>query len=86
MRASLLVPPGQHSVRPPAGAMPGVLRSGGQCLCVQCNGPVEPGDQFCIHCGRQLVDNVPRCPTCHAYVGREDNFCILCGADLRIRA
>jgi predicted amidophosphoribosyltransferase len=50
------------------------------------NGPVDPADQFCIHCGRQLVDKVPRCPTCHAYVGRADNFCILCGMDLRIRA
>ena len=65
---------------------PGLRQVGDRWQCVQCNGQVNPADQFCIHCGRQLVEHVPRCPTCHAYVGRTDNFCILCGTDLRIRA
>jgi serine/threonine protein kinase len=67
-------------------AQPGMRQTGSRWQCVQCNGIVDPADQFCIHCGRQLVDHVPRCPTCHAYVGRADNFCILCGTDLRVRA
>jgi serine/threonine protein kinase len=58
----------------------------GRTLCPICDGAVRPDDQFCMHCGLQLVDHVPRCPTCHAYTGRLDNFCILCGADLRRRA
>ncbi|MBI4579763.1 MAG: zinc ribbon domain-containing protein, partial [Planctomycetes bacterium] len=71
-------------VPPPAGqAVSGVRWVGPRLVCVGCSGAVEPGDQFCIHCGRQLVDEVPRCPSCHGFVGREDNFCILCGADLR---
>lgn len=65
---------------------PGLRQAGGRWQCAHCNGQVNPADQFCIHCGRQLVAHVPRCPTCHAYVGRTDNFCILCGTDLRIRA
>ncbi len=63
---------------------PGVKRIAGRCLCGACDGPVSADDQFCIHCGQQLVAQVPRCPSCHAYVGRADNFCILCGADLRV--
>lgn len=54
--------------------------------CPRCERAVGPEDQFCIHCGAQLVDVVPRCPACHAYVSRGDNFCILCGMDLRVRA
>lgn len=51
--------------------------------CPACEGPVQAHDQFCIHCGRQLVQVIPRCPTCHAFVSRTDKFCILCGTDLR---
>lgn len=61
----------------------GVRKVGRQHVCGACDGTVEPADQFCIHCGHQLVEEVPRCPSCHGFVGRGDNFCILCGADLR---
>ncbi len=57
--------------------------TGVRTLCPVCDGSVQADDQFCIHCGLQLVEIVPRCPTCHAYVGRADNFCILCGTNLR---
>lgn len=60
-----------------------IRRSGERWQCVRCDGIIGPADQFCIHCGRQLVEHVPRCPTCHAFVGRSDNFCILCGTNLR---
>ncbi len=66
----------------PAGG-PAVPRAGERILCPACHGAVNVDDQFCIHCGRQLVAHVPRCPTCHAFVARTDNFCILCGTDLR---
>jgi serine/threonine-protein kinase len=71
-------------VPPPLGSrVQGVVQRGRELVCAGCHGTVELADQFCIHCGRQLVDEVPRCPSCHGFVGREDNFCILCGTDLR---
>jgi serine/threonine protein kinase len=67
-------------------AAPRVHQDGDRWRCMACEGTVDAADQFCIHCGRQLVARVPRCPTCHAFVGRTDNFCILCGTDMRRKA
>ena len=50
--------------------------------CPQCRNPVEPGDQFCMLCGVQLVENVCRCPQCGAYPDAADQFCIRCGQTL----
>jgi serine/threonine protein kinase len=50
--------------------------------CPQCRQPVEAGDQFCMHCGVQLVQAVRRCPQCGAYPDRADQYCIFCGAGL----
>lgn len=61
------------------------LKTGNGWQCAACCGRVDADDQFCIHCGRQLVDRVPRCSSCQAYVGRNDNFCIMCGAALHAR-
>jgi serine/threonine-protein kinase len=47
--------------------------------CTQCHQPVEPTDQFCMHCGVQLVENVRRCPQCGAYPDATDQYCIFCG-------
>lgn len=47
--------------------------------CPQCRGSVEPNDQFCMHCGVQLVENVRRCPQCGAYPDGTDQYCIFCG-------
>ncbi|HEX8911228.1 MAG TPA: serine/threonine-protein kinase [Humisphaera sp.] len=54
--------------------------------CPQCHGVVEPGDQFCMHCGVQMVENVRRCPTCGAFPSPEDTFCIFCGQGLTAEA
>ena len=53
--------------------------------CPSCRRTVRPGDQFCIHCGAQLVEAVPRCQSCQAYVNKPDNYCIFCGNDLRVK-
>ena len=53
--------------------------------CPSCHGRVENGDQFCIHCGHQLVGLVRRCGRCGAFPAAGDNFCIFCGDDLRPR-
>jgi len=76
-------PPARAWARPADRRQPRTEQMEESWRCTSCNGSVNPDDQFCIHCGRQLVDYVPRCPSCHAFVGRADNFCILCGTDLR---
>lgn len=54
--------------------------------CPSCRRGVSPSDQFCIHCGLQLVASVPKCPKCKAFVHMTDRFCIFCGNDLRVAA
>ncbi|RME37590.1 MAG: hypothetical protein D6788_09145 [Planctomycetota bacterium] len=53
-------------------------------VCPACRREVHRDDQFCIHCGHQLVASVPRCNRCHAYVHVKDRYCIFCGNDLRV--
>jgi serine/threonine-protein kinase len=50
--------------------------------CPSCRRPVEPTDQFCMHCGIQLVSQVRRCPKCGAYPDASDRFCLFCGEAL----
>jgi serine/threonine protein kinase len=52
--------------------------------CPGCRLPVERDDQFCIRCGRQLVESAPRCPACRSFVHYSDRFCIFCGKDLGV--
>jgi serine/threonine protein kinase len=58
---------------------------GAPLLCPSCHQGVHTDDNFCIHCGNQLVDSVPRCPACQAFANRADRFCIFCGAKLEAR-
>jgi serine/threonine protein kinase len=51
-------------------------------MCPQCQQSIDGGDQFCIHCGVQLVDVVRRCTRCGAYPDRSDRYCIFCGETL----
>jgi len=50
--------------------------------CPACGQVVEPQDQFCTQCGKQLVARVRRCAACGGYPGPDDLFCIFCGARL----
>jgi serine/threonine-protein kinase len=50
--------------------------------CPECRSSVAGDDQFCIHCGLQLVEQVRRCVQCNAYAHPTDNYCIMCGAAL----
>ncbi len=65
------------TVVPPVGASAFLRRA-----CPQCRQPVEAGDQFCMHCGVQLVENVRRCPQCGSYPDPTDRFCMFCGQTL----
>ena len=69
---------GQTASGPAAGA----ARQG----CPQCRQAVDAGDQFCMHCGVQLVENVRRCPQCGAYPDAADHYCIFCGQALTTHA
>jgi serine/threonine protein kinase len=50
--------------------------------CPRCNRPVDSGDQFCIHCGVQMVTTVRRCHKCGGYPDATDRYCIHCGEAL----
>jgi serine/threonine-protein kinase len=50
--------------------------------CPQCRKNVNFGDQFCMHCGIQLVAQVRRCTKCGAYPDSTDQYCIFCGGSL----
>jgi serine/threonine-protein kinase len=51
--------------------------------CPRCHQPVESSDQFCMHCGVQLVAQVRRCRKCGAYPDGSDRYCIFCGETLK---
>jgi hypothetical protein len=60
---------------------PPVNRSAGA-ACPQCHKPVDANDQFCMHCGIQLVSVIRRCQRCGAYPDKADRYCIFCGEEL----
>jgi serine/threonine-protein kinase len=53
-------------------------------VCPRCGHQPHDEDQFCINCGAQLVDPVPRCPTCESFIDPTDQFCIRCGQELLV--
>ena len=85
--ADALGQPRSSVVPPPVPAargqrlVPGELRP-----CPQCHRQVDSADQFCMHCGVQLVQTVRRCPKCGAYPDLSDRFCIFCGEALETAA
>jgi serine/threonine protein kinase len=56
--------------------------AGAERKCSNCRKGISVGDQFCMHCGVQLVEWVLRCPQCGAYPDPLDRFCIFCGVAL----
>ncbi|MEM1011511.1 MAG: serine/threonine-protein kinase [Planctomycetota bacterium] len=50
--------------------------------CGACGARVDADDQFCMSCGRQLVDNVRRCGRCGSFPARDDAYCMFCGSSL----
>lgn len=75
-------PPPLGAQRPVPGVVPHRPLAAGRTSCTQCRQPVDATDQFCMHCGVQLVENVRRCPQCGAYPDPGDQFCIFCGQTL----
>ncbi len=76
------------AVAPPPvapGVMPPPLRPQPSTFtgCPRCHQPVESSDQFCMHCGVQLVAQVRRCRKCGAYPDGTDKYCIFCGETLK---
>lgn len=76
-------PRSQGPARPAAGRpVEARVIGGAPLLCPACHQGVRPDDNYCIHCGGQLVDAVPRCPSCKAFANRADRYCIFCGTRL----
>jgi serine/threonine-protein kinase len=63
-------------------AEPGDIPASARQVCPQCRGRVEAGDQFCVHCGVQLVRQIRRCEACGGYPAPDDAFCTCCGSKL----
>jgi len=59
----------------------GVAKPSGS-ACPQCHGTIETGDQYCMNCGVQLVNEVRRCRQCGAFPDQTDMYCVFCGAEL----
>jgi serine/threonine-protein kinase len=76
------LPPVQHPSHP--AAVPHRPIGTGRRQCPQCRQQVDPNDQFCMHCGIQMVENVRRCPQCGAYPDASDQYCIFCGQGLTL--
>ncbi|HTL28131.1 MAG TPA: serine/threonine-protein kinase, partial [Tepidisphaeraceae bacterium] len=62
------------------------INRGGARQCPSCRGAVDPLDQFCMHCGKQLAATIKRCPKCGAYPDASDRYCIFCGEGLPVKA
>jgi predicted amidophosphoribosyltransferase len=56
--------------------------------CPRCNGEVEPGAAFCVHCGSALnaAPATHLCPACQTQVPLSSAFCTNCGHDMRAAA
>jgi serine/threonine protein kinase len=50
--------------------------------CGACGSGVDPHDQFCMRCGKQLVDKIRRCGKCGSFPASDDAFCMFCGTVL----
>ena len=64
-------------------AVPPTLKVVAETGCPGCGGTVAGDDQFCMHCGKQIVGVVVRCGRCGAFPGPSDKFCMFCGHDVR---
>ena len=68
---------------PPVPPVPGPSMKSTLAGCPRCHQSVESTDQFCMHCGVQLVAQVRRCRKCGAYPDATDRYCIFCGETLK---
>jgi serine/threonine protein kinase len=71
---------GQQQQQPPPIGAPA------RTTCPHCRQAITGEDNFCMHCGVQLVSHVRRCGKCGAYPDPRDRYCILCGEELTIPA
>jgi len=79
--SSVKPPPLPVTTKPQSVPM-GLGANNGMTRCPSCRREVDASDQFCMHCGVQLVAQVRRCTKCGAYPDTADQYCIFCGETL----
>jgi serine/threonine protein kinase len=80
-KSTAMPPPLPANHRLPS-VLPGSPSHGVSTRCPSCRKDVDSLDQFCMHCGVQLVAQVRRCSKCGAYPDLTDTYCIFCGETL----
>ncbi|MBK8270009.1 MAG: protein kinase [Planctomycetes bacterium] len=50
--------------------------------CPSCHTLLDEGDNYCIMCGTQVVENPRRCAHCAAFPSPDDKYCVFCGTPL----
>jgi hypothetical protein len=71
---------------PPVNFQQPAVATRGRTTCPHCHQAITSEDNFCMHCGVQLVSHVLRCNKCGAYPDPRDRYCILCGEELSVPA
>jgi len=77
---SPIEPPPLLAAKPQADIVRGLGTAAARCP--SCHREIDGLDQFCMHCGVQLVAHVRRCPKCGAFPDLADHYCIFCGETL----
>jgi serine/threonine protein kinase len=62
--------------------VPPVPREAESDRCPTCGAGAVAGDNFCIHCGTQLVALPRRCDQCGGFPAADDRYCVFCGTVL----
>lgn len=76
------IPTARHAPVAPAGIATTDNPRARTLVCPRCGRKPGAGDQFCMHCGQQLVAEVRRCPSCGFHPDPSDRFCLHCGRAL----
>ena len=58
------------------------IRNASHLKCTSCKAECLPGQNFCTHCGTQIVFHVRRCNSCGGFPGETEKFCTRCGGEL----
>jgi serine/threonine protein kinase len=79
LRSPGRVPPPMSIVPAPTPPSPSMR----QTACPRCRRAVGAKDQFCMHCGVQMVTTIRRCAKCRSYLDPDERVCRHCHTESR---